>query len=149
MCDATCSESGQLLTIKPCGWYVLLQSDRDRLAGVVAGMEEQGKRNLGALRRAEGQTIALQKQIDVFNKERFRVGKENASLRDEIEIIKREHQEHCAEAYNNAVRQITALKEENARLREAVEFYAYAPGGDNLIMVERGAKARNALKEVG
>ena len=59
MCEATCSESGQLLTIKPCGWYLALQSDRDRLAGVVAGMEDQNARNLDALRWAEAENARL------------------------------------------------------------------------------------------
>lgn len=63
MCDATCSESGQLLTINPCGWYLKLASDRDRLAGVVQGMEEQNARNLEALRRAEEDNARLREAL--------------------------------------------------------------------------------------
>lgn len=47
------SESGACLGVQRCEEYVLLASDRDRLAGVVAGLEEQNARNIEALRRAE------------------------------------------------------------------------------------------------
>ena len=63
MCNPTCSESGQLLTINPCGWYLAIKSDRDRLAGVVAGMEGQNARNLEALRRAEAENATLRALI--------------------------------------------------------------------------------------
>lgn len=66
MCDPTESESGQLLTIKPCGWYLALKSDRDRLAGVVAGMEEQNARNLEALRRAEAENARLLESLEFY-----------------------------------------------------------------------------------
>ena len=86
MCDATCSESGQLLTIKPCGWYLALQSDRDRLAGVVTGMEEQGQRNIDALRRAERRAIERESdnamRITALRKQRDNMEKENARLRE-------------------------------------------------------------------
>lgn len=64
MCDPTESESGQLLTIKPCGWYLKLQSDRDRLAGVVKGLEEQSARNLDALRRTEAEVVRMREVLE-------------------------------------------------------------------------------------
>ena len=66
MCNPTESESGQLLTIQPCGWYLKLQSERDRLAGVVKGMEEQSKRTLEALRRAEAENAKLNKECEAW-----------------------------------------------------------------------------------
>lgn len=80
MCDATCSESGQLLTIKPCGWYLALKSDRDRLAGVVAGMEEQNARNIEALWRAEDANAELRRYGA-----NLRV--ENARLREALKAV--------------------------------------------------------------
>lgn len=91
MCNPTESESGQLLTIKPCGWYLVLKSDRDRLAGVVAGMESQGQRNIEALRRAEGRDqgnaakiLELMGQRDVLKQERedYRVAVRLAETRE-------------------------------------------------------------------
>jgi hypothetical protein len=73
MCDATCSESGQLLTIKPCGWYLKLQSDRDRLAGVVQGMEEQSKRNA--------------KSLHWHNQRLVEVMQDNARLREALDKL--------------------------------------------------------------
>lgn len=53
------SESGKPCGVQRCEEYILIQSDRDRLAGVVLGMEEQSKRNLEALRRAEAENARL------------------------------------------------------------------------------------------
>lgn len=64
MCNHTESESGQLLTIQPCGWYLKLQSERDRLAGVVKGMEEQNARDLEVLRRAEAEAARLREALE-------------------------------------------------------------------------------------
>lgn len=66
MCNAAASESGQLLTIQPCGWYLKLQSDRDRLAGVVKGMEEQNARNIEALKREEEEITRLRRALDLL-----------------------------------------------------------------------------------
>lgn len=75
------SESGARLTPNRCADYITLASDRDRLAGVVAGMEEQNARNLDAMRRAnvrggerEADNVmritALKKQVSLLTKER-------------------------------------------------------------------------------
>lgn len=40
MCNPTESESGQLLTIQPCGWYIKLLSEKSQLEGRCAGMED-------------------------------------------------------------------------------------------------------------
>lgn len=57
------SESGQRIGHDPCAGFIALQSDRDRLAGVVQGMKEQGQRNLDALRRAEAENARLRESI--------------------------------------------------------------------------------------
>ena len=41
-----------------------IRSDRDRLAGVVAGMDEQNARNLDTLRRAEAENAILRAALD-------------------------------------------------------------------------------------
>ena len=64
MCDKSFSESGACLGVQRCEEYILLQSERDRLSGVVKGMEEQGERNLEALRRAEAENARLRKFLD-------------------------------------------------------------------------------------
>ena len=64
------SESGAPIAPTRCAEFVLITSDRDRLAGVVAGMEEQNARNLDALRMAEAENESL----------RFRVGTNKTGL---------------------------------------------------------------------
>lgn len=115
MCEQVYSESGALTYIRGCKEFNLIVSDRDRLAGVVAGLEEQNARNLDALRRAEAEcaklnkeceawvatfdagrarekelrreNASLQDQINTFNAERLRVGKENAKLREALMAV--------------------------------------------------------------
>ena len=77
MSHPTESESGQLLTIQPCGWYLKLQSDRDHLAGVVKGMEEQNARNLEAL---DKENIVMRRQMKRLIDERDALLK----VRDEL-----------------------------------------------------------------
>ena len=71
------SESGAPIAAARCADFLLLQSDRDRLAGVVDGMGEQNARNLDALRRAEGRDqgyaatiLELMGQRDALKQER-------------------------------------------------------------------------------
>ena len=49
------SESGAPIAAARCADFLLLRSDRDRLAGVVVGMDDQNARNMDALRLDNGQ----------------------------------------------------------------------------------------------
>ena len=67
MCNTTTySESGAPIAAARCADYIALRFDRDRLAGVVAGMEDQGQRNLDALRRAEAEVEKLNKECEAW-----------------------------------------------------------------------------------
>ena len=63
MCNDQYSESGAPIAPTRCAEYLALASDRDRLAGVVAGMTEQGQRNLDTLRRAEVENARLREAL--------------------------------------------------------------------------------------
>ncbi len=67
MCN-TYSESGKPCGVQRCEEYVLLASDRDRLAGVVQGMEEQGKRNAKELHWHNQRLIEVMKERDALRK---------------------------------------------------------------------------------
>lgn len=112
MCKPTESESGQLLTIKPCGWYLALKSDRDRLAGVVAGMEEQNARNLDALRRAEADRDLLSIERD---------GLENVKCKIYDKLFPNEPEDEKELRWKWILLKIDDIISENARLREALQ----------------------------
>lgn len=110
MCDPTESESGQLLTIKPCGWYLTLQSDRDRLAGVVVGMEEQNARNLDAMRqernslwKAGVRAVKLQMLAMIWWRDRARKCRDSLR-RTEVEAEKhKSRRDHFEDLLNRSI----------------------------------------------
>ena len=82
MCNATCSESGKLRTIQPCGWYIKLQSERDRLAGVVKGMEDQSFREAEKLLKEQMENETLRQERDALLKVREAADALAASMED-------------------------------------------------------------------
>lgn len=100
------SESGAPIAPTRCKEYVALASDRDRLAGVVAGMEEQNARNLDALE---------QERVRLAGCGVATMGYGNPASPGDY---------GWSESYGSVLnlrKRFDSVKEENARLREALK----------------------------
>jgi len=90
------SESGACLGVQRCNEFVLIQSDRDHLASVVQGMEEQSKRNA--------------KELHWHNQRLVEVMQDNARLETTLKC-----QAKAMQNYQSAEAKIASVNLANAR----------------------------------
>lgn len=58
------SESGQPCGFKPCDSYIKLLSEKSRLEGLCAGLEEGNKINQECIKRQDEQLVELEAEVD-------------------------------------------------------------------------------------